>query len=143
MPDYGGNPAGRESKALFAPFIDCDTIIAHGFLTFHSLKVLFPSEPVGRLRQSNQSEAARANDSMPARLPTRWGKKKWIPRSREKGDGSVLKEVWCLLLTCGPIEKSAGYIKYDLVEIKMCIPKVPYYGDLLQDIVKAIENIKK
>ena len=32
-------------------------------------------------------------------------------------------------------------IKYDLADIKREMPKVPYYGDLLQDIVKAIENL--
>ena len=41
------------------------------------------------------------------------------------------------------IEKQLGDIKYDLADIKREMPKVPYYGDLLQDIVKAIENIKK
>lgn len=40
------------------------------------------------------------------------------------------------------IEKQLGDIKYDLADIKRDTPKVPYYGDLLQDIVKAIENIK-
>ncbi|MFC1901355.1 hypothetical protein ACFLX3_00280 [Chloroflexota bacterium] len=33
-------------------------------------------------------------------------------------------------------------IKFDLADIKREMPKVPYYGDLLQDIVKAIENLK-
>ena len=33
-------------------------------------------------------------------------------------------------------------IKHDLADIKREMPKVPYYGDLLQDIVKAIENQK-
>ena len=32
-------------------------------------------------------------------------------------------------------------IKHDLTDIKREMPKVPYYGDLLQDIVKAIENL--
>jgi hypothetical protein len=41
------------------------------------------------------------------------------------------------------IEKQLGDIKYDLADIKREMPKVPYYGDLLQDIVKVIENIKK
>ena len=41
------------------------------------------------------------------------------------------------------IEKQLGDIKYDLADIKRETPKVPYYGDLLQDIVKAIENIRK
>ena len=41
------------------------------------------------------------------------------------------------------IEKQLGDIKYDLADIKREMPKVPYYGDLLQDIVKAIENISK
>ncbi len=31
-------------------------------------------------------------------------------------------------------------IKYDLADIKRQMPKVPYYGDLLQDIAKAIEE---
>ena len=41
------------------------------------------------------------------------------------------------------IEKQLGDIKYDLVEIKREMPKVPYYGDLLQDIVKAVEDNKR
>jgi hypothetical protein len=53
------------------------------------------------------------------------------------GDNKELVEV---LKT---IEKQLVDIKYDLADIKREMPKVPYYGDLLQDIVKAIENIKK
>jgi hypothetical protein len=34
-------------------------------------------------------------------------------------------------------------IKDDLADIKREMPKVPYYGDLLQDIVKAIEDNRK
>jgi len=41
------------------------------------------------------------------------------------------------------IEKQLGDIKFDLTDIKREMPKVPYYGDMLQDIVKAIENISK
>ena len=41
------------------------------------------------------------------------------------------------------IEKQLGDIKFELADIKREMPKVPYYGDLLQDIVKAIENIRK
>lgn len=33
-------------------------------------------------------------------------------------------------------------IKFDLADIKREMPKVPYYGDLLQDIAKGIEGIK-
>lgn len=33
-------------------------------------------------------------------------------------------------------------IKYELADIKRGMPKVPYYGDLLQDIAKGIEGIK-
>jgi hypothetical protein len=40
------------------------------------------------------------------------------------------------------IEKQLVDIKYDLADIKREMPKVPYYGDLLQDIVKAVENLK-
>ena len=40
------------------------------------------------------------------------------------------------------IKKQLGDIKYDLADIKREMPKVPFYGDLLQDIVKAIENLK-
>jgi hypothetical protein len=41
------------------------------------------------------------------------------------------------------IEKQLSDIKFDLEDIKREMPKVPYYGDLLQDIVKAIENIRR
>lgn len=41
------------------------------------------------------------------------------------------------------IEKQLGDIKFDLTDIKREMPKEPYYGDMLQDIVKAIENISK
>jgi len=41
------------------------------------------------------------------------------------------------------IKTQLGDIKYDLADIKRGMPKVPYYGDLLQDIVKAIENLSK
>ena len=41
------------------------------------------------------------------------------------------------------IEKQLVDIKYDLADIKRQMPKVPYYGDLLQDIVKAIEDGNK
>ena len=41
------------------------------------------------------------------------------------------------------MEKQLSDIKYDLADIKREMPKVPYYGDLLQDIVNAIENIHR
>jgi hypothetical protein len=41
------------------------------------------------------------------------------------------------------IEKQLGDIKYDLADIKREMPKVPYYGDLLEDIVRAIKNVKE
>jgi hypothetical protein len=41
------------------------------------------------------------------------------------------------------IKTQLGDIKYDLADIKREMPKVPYYGDLLQDIIKAIENLSK
>ena len=41
------------------------------------------------------------------------------------------------------IKAQLVHIKYDLADIKSEMPKVPYYGDLLQDIVKAIENLNK
>ena len=41
------------------------------------------------------------------------------------------------------IQKQLVDIKYDVADIKEQMPKVPYYGDLLQDIVKAIEDINK
>ena len=41
------------------------------------------------------------------------------------------------------IRTQLGDIKYDLADIKREMPKVPYYGDLLQDILKAIENLSK
>jgi Tfp pilus assembly protein PilO len=41
------------------------------------------------------------------------------------------------------LEKQLSDIKDDLADIKRQMPKVPYYGDLLQDIVKAVENLHK
>jgi hypothetical protein len=41
------------------------------------------------------------------------------------------------------VERQLEDIKYEVVDIKRQMPKVPYYGDLLQDIAKAIENIRK
>lgn len=41
------------------------------------------------------------------------------------------------------IKTHLGDIKYYLADIKREMPKVPYYGDLLQDIAKAIENQSK
>jgi hypothetical protein len=41
------------------------------------------------------------------------------------------------------IEKQLIDIKFDLADIKKEMPKVPFYGDLLQDIVKAMENLRK
>jgi uncharacterized protein (UPF0335 family) len=41
------------------------------------------------------------------------------------------------------MEKQLSDINDDLSDIKRQMPKVPYYGDLLQDIIKAVENIHK
>jgi len=41
------------------------------------------------------------------------------------------------------INQKLGDIRYDLRDIKSNLPKVPYYGDLLQDIKKAIEDSKR
>jgi hypothetical protein len=62
-----------------------------------------------------------------------------VNRSKRMTDGEN-KE---LIEVLKSIEKQLGDIKYDLADIKREMPKVPYYGDLLQDIAKAIENIKK
>ena len=41
------------------------------------------------------------------------------------------------------INAQLSNIKDDLADIKRAMPAIPYYGDLLQDIVKAIEDSKK
>ncbi len=41
------------------------------------------------------------------------------------------------------IERHLLDIKYDLADVKREMPKVPYYGDLLQDIVEAIKDMSK
>jgi len=41
------------------------------------------------------------------------------------------------------IEKQLVDINFELGDIKKQMPKVPYYGDLLKDIVSAIENTRK
>jgi Tfp pilus assembly protein PilO len=38
------------------------------------------------------------------------------------------------------IKKQLESIQYDLADIKRGMPKVPYYGDLLQDIEKAVRE---
>jgi Tfp pilus assembly protein PilO len=40
------------------------------------------------------------------------------------------------------IKKQLESIQYDLADIKREMPKVPYYGDLLQDIEKAVRETK-
>jgi hypothetical protein len=60
----------------------------------------------------------------------------WVKRSNEMTDGENTELIEVLKL----IEKQLEYIKYDLADIKREMPKVPYYGDLLQDIVKAIKD---
>jgi len=40
------------------------------------------------------------------------------------------------------IDKKLDEIKYDLKDVKNAMPKVPYYGDLLEDIRRAIEESK-
>ena len=41
------------------------------------------------------------------------------------------------------INEKLGDIRYDLRDIKKNLPKVPYYGDLLEDIKKATEDLKR
>jgi hypothetical protein len=41
------------------------------------------------------------------------------------------------------INEKLGDIRYDVKDIKKTMPKVPYYGDLLQDIAKALEDLNK
>ena len=48
-----------------------------------------------------------------------------------------------LITVLKDINEKLGDIKYDLRDIKNNLPKVPYYGDLLQDITKAIEDLDK
>jgi len=45
-----------------------------------------------------------------------------------------------IVKTLKSIETQLVDIKHELADIKREMPKVPYYGDLLQDIVKAIED---
>jgi len=39
------------------------------------------------------------------------------------------------------IDAKLDEIKYDLKDIKNTMPKVPYYGDLLEDITRAIKEL--
>jgi len=41
------------------------------------------------------------------------------------------------------IKAQLGDIKHDLADIKREMPKVPYYGDLLQDIIEAIKDLNR
>ena len=38
------------------------------------------------------------------------------------------------------IDEKLGDIRYDLKDIKELMPKVPYYGDSLQDVKKRFTN---
>jgi hypothetical protein len=48
-----------------------------------------------------------------------------------------------ILNTLKDIEQKLGDISYHLKDIKANMPKVPYYGDLLEDIKKATEDLKR
>lgn len=39
------------------------------------------------------------------------------------------------------IEATMDEIKYDLKDIKNAMPKVPYYGDLIEDVARAIKEL--
>jgi len=39
------------------------------------------------------------------------------------------------------INEKLDVIKYDLKDVKNAMPKVPYYGDMLQDITRAGQDI--
>ncbi len=45
---------------------------------------------------------------------------------------SVLKE----------INEKLDDIKYDIRDIKSSMPKVPYYGDLIEDVTRAIKDLQ-
>jgi len=45
-----------------------------------------------------------------------------------------------ILVLLKSIDKRLENIYYHLADIRREMPKVPYYGDLLQDITKAIEK---
>jgi len=51
--------------------------------------------------------------------------------------GTENREILALLKS---IDKRLEDIYYHLADIKREMPKVPYYGDLLQDIIKGIEG---
>jgi len=39
------------------------------------------------------------------------------------------------------IDAKLDEIKFDLKDVKNTMPKVPYYGDLLEDITRAVKDI--
>jgi hypothetical protein len=40
------------------------------------------------------------------------------------------------------ISEKLDVIKFDLKDVKNAMPKVPYYGDMIEDVVTAIEDLK-
>ena len=40
------------------------------------------------------------------------------------------------------INEKLDVIKFDLKDVKNAMPKVPYYGDMIEDVVAAIEDLK-
>ena len=45
-----------------------------------------------------------------------------------------------ILVLLKSIDKRLADINYNLADIKRGMPKVPYYGDMLQDVVRAVEK---
>jgi hypothetical protein len=67
----------------------------------------------------------------------------WLSNLSDEGVRKMTDSNKELIEVLKGIKTQLGDIKYDLADIKRGMPKVPYYGDLLQDIVNAIENIRK
>ena len=58
-------------------------------------------------------------------------KEKHLMNSSDKELLKLLKE----------INEKLDDIKYDLKDVKGSLPKVPYYGDLLEDIIRSIKDL--
>ncbi|MDD2251599.1 MAG: hypothetical protein WCS74_04570 [Dehalococcoidales bacterium] len=39
------------------------------------------------------------------------------------------------------INEKLDVIKYDIKDVKNAMPKVPYYGDMLEDIERAVKDL--
>jgi len=60
-----------------------------------------------------------------------------------RGEGVIMEDTNKeLIKLLKEISEKLDVIKFDLKDVKNAMPKVPYYGDMIEDVVTAIEDLK-